>query len=112
VTKPKRGTSAPCGLRAFSCAVIWRDGRPTAVGPNISFGNGINDNDDVVGQFLDGSNAYRAFPSRDGVLSDLNSSCRPGLPSWRPPGRGTRVRVSLPQTPRSYGESGTQSRVR
>jgi hypothetical protein len=80
VTKLKRGTSAPCGLRAISCAVIWRDGRPTAVGPNISFGNGINHDDDVVGQFLDGSNAYRAFLSRDGVFSDLNQLVPAGTP--------------------------------
>jgi probable HAF family extracellular repeat protein len=80
VTKLKRGTSAPCGLRAFSCAVIWRDGRPTAVGPNGSFGNGINNEDDVVGQFLDGSNAYRAFLYRDGVFSDLNQLVPAGSP--------------------------------
>jgi probable HAF family extracellular repeat protein len=72
VYKAKRGTSLPCGLRAFSCAVIWRDGRPTAVGPNGSFGNGINNKDHVVGQFLDGSHDYRAFLYRDGVFSDLN----------------------------------------
>jgi uncharacterized membrane protein len=80
VTKLKRGMSAPCGLRASSCAVIWRDGRPTAVGPNGSFGNGINDQDDVVGQFLDGSNAYRAFLSRDGVFDDLNQLVPAGTP--------------------------------
>ena len=80
VTKLKRGMSAPCGLRANSCAVIWRDGRPTAVGPNGSFGNGINDQDDVVGQFLDGSNAYRAFLSRDGVFDDLNQLVPAGTP--------------------------------
>jgi probable HAF family extracellular repeat protein len=80
VTKLKRGTSAPCGLRAFSCAVIWRDGRPTAVGPNFSFGNGINNKDHVVGQFLDGSNNYRAFLYRDGVFSDLNQLVPAGTP--------------------------------
>lgn len=80
VTKLKRGTSVPCGLRAFSCAVIWRDGRPAAVGPNFSFGNGINNNDHVVGQFLDGSNNYRAFLYRDGVFSDLNRLVPAGTP--------------------------------
>jgi len=80
ITKTKRGTSAPCGLRANSCAVIWRDGRPTPVGPNGSFGYGINNNDHVVGQFLDGSNAFRAFLYRDGVFSDLNQLVPAGTP--------------------------------
>jgi hypothetical protein len=80
VTKLKRGTSAPCGLRANSCAVIWRDGRPTAVGPDGSYGYGINNEDHVVGQFLDGSNAFRAFLSRDGVFSDLNQLVPAGTP--------------------------------
>jgi probable HAF family extracellular repeat protein len=80
VTKLKRGTSAPCGLRANSCAVIWRDGRPTAVGPNFSYGYGINNKDHVVGQFLDGSNAFRAFLYRDGVFSALNRLVPAGTP--------------------------------
>jgi probable HAF family extracellular repeat protein len=78
LTKPKQ--SSPCGLRAFSCAVIWRDGRPTAIGPDGSYGYGINDDDDVVGEFLDGSNAFRAFVYRDGVFSDLNALVPAGSP--------------------------------
>jgi probable HAF family extracellular repeat protein len=82
VTKLKRGMSAPCGLRANSCAVIWRDGRPTAVGPDGSYGYGINNEDHVVGQFLDGSDAFRAtaFLYRDGVFSDLNRLVPAGTP--------------------------------
>jgi probable HAF family extracellular repeat protein len=80
LTKLKRGTSAPCGLRANSCAVIWRDGRPTAVGPDGSYGYGINNEDHVVGQFLDGSNAFRAFLFRGGVFSDLNRLVPAGTP--------------------------------
>jgi probable HAF family extracellular repeat protein len=71
-TKARRGTLTPCGLRANSCAAIWRDGRPQAVGPDASYGYGINNKDDVVGQFLDSSHAFRAFLYRDGVFSDLN----------------------------------------
>jgi probable HAF family extracellular repeat protein len=77
-TKPRQ--SSPCGLRAFSCAVIWRDGRPTAVGPDGSYGYGINDDDDVVGEFLDDSNAFRAFVYSDGVFSDLNRLVPAGSP--------------------------------
>jgi probable HAF family extracellular repeat protein len=80
VTKAKRGTVLPCGLRANSCAAIWRDGRPTAVGPNASYGYGINNKDHVVGQFLDGSNAFRAFLFRAGVFSDLNQLVPAGTP--------------------------------
>jgi hypothetical protein len=80
VTKLKRGMSAPCSLRAFSCAVIWRDGRPTALGPDGSYSYGINDEDHVVGQFLDGSHAFRALPYRDGVFSDLNRFLPAGTP--------------------------------
>jgi probable HAF family extracellular repeat protein len=80
VTKLKRGMSTPCGLRANSCAVIWRDGRPTAVGPDGSYGYGINNKDRVVGQFLDGSHAFRAFLYRDGVFSDLNQLVPAGTP--------------------------------
>jgi probable HAF family extracellular repeat protein len=78
VTKPRRTTA--CGLRATSCAAIWRDGRPTAVGPDLSYGYGINNDDDVVGQFIDGSNQFRAFLSRDGVFSDLNRLVPAGTP--------------------------------
>jgi probable HAF family extracellular repeat protein len=80
VTKLKRGMSAPCGLRANSCAVIWRDGRPTAVGPDGSYGYGINNEDHLVGQFLDGSFVFRAFLYRDGVFSDLNQLVPAGTP--------------------------------
>jgi probable HAF family extracellular repeat protein len=78
-TKPKQ--SSPCGLRAIACAVIWRAGRPTAVGPNLSYGYGINNDDDVVGEFYTGSNAYRAFVYRDGVFSDLNRLVPTGSPA-------------------------------
>ena len=80
----KRKDTTPCGLRATSCAVIWRDGRPTAVGPNFSFGNGINNSDHVVGQFLTGvdtgSSTYHAFLYRNGVFSDLNQLVPAGTP--------------------------------
>ena len=80
----KRKDTTPCGLRATSCAVIWRDGRPTAVGPDISFGNGINNSDDVVGQFLTGASTgtsrYHSFLYRNGVFSDLNQLVPPGTP--------------------------------
>jgi probable HAF family extracellular repeat protein len=68
----KRNTG--CGVRANSgCAVVWRAGRPTAVGPNTSIGYGINNNADVVGTFLAGpSYTPHAFLSRNGVFSDLN----------------------------------------
>jgi probable HAF family extracellular repeat protein len=79
-TKTKRGTLTPCGLRASSCAAIWRDGRPAAVGPDGSYGYGINNKDHVVGQFLDGSHAFRAFLYRDGVFSDLNQLVPAGTP--------------------------------
>ena len=49
----KRSTA--CGVRATSCAVILRDARPAAIGPNFSYGYGINNDDDVVGQFIGGS---------------------------------------------------------
>lgn len=77
-TKPKRSTA--CGVRATSCAVIWRDGQPAAVGPNLSYGYGINNHDDVVGQFIAGPSALRAFVYRDGVFTDLNQLVPPGSP--------------------------------
>jgi probable HAF family extracellular repeat protein len=80
----KRKHSTPCGLRAISCAVIWRDGQPTAVAPDISFGYGINNSDHVVGQFLTGastgSSTYHAFLYRNGVFNDLNQLVPAGTP--------------------------------
>jgi probable HAF family extracellular repeat protein len=80
----KRKDTTPCGLRATSCAVIWRDGRPTVVGPDFSFGYGINNSDHVVGQFLKrtstGSSTYHAFLYRNGVFSDLNQLVPAGTP--------------------------------
>jgi hypothetical protein len=69
-----------CGVGAGSCAVIWRDGRPTAVGPDGSYGYGINDGDDVVGELIGGAYALRAFLYRDGVFSDLNRLVPAGSP--------------------------------
>jgi probable HAF family extracellular repeat protein len=72
--------STACGVRATSCAAIWRDGRPTAVGPDGSYGYGINNNDDVVGEFIAGTGERRAFLSRGGVFSDLNRLIPSGSP--------------------------------
>jgi probable HAF family extracellular repeat protein len=69
-----------CGVGASSCAVIWRDGRPTAVGPDGSYGYGINDSDHVVGEFIAGAYAVRAFLYRDGVFRDLNRLVPAGSP--------------------------------
>jgi probable HAF family extracellular repeat protein len=77
-SKPKQ--SSPCGLRAISCAVVWRDGRPTAVGPDLSYGHAINNHDHVVGQFIAGPSGFRAFLHRDGVFSDLNRLVPAGSP--------------------------------
>lgn len=69
-----------CGVGVSSCAVVWRDGRPTAVGPESSYGYGINNGDDVVGEFIAGPYASRAFLYRDGVFSDLNRLIPAGSP--------------------------------
>jgi probable HAF family extracellular repeat protein len=72
--------NTPCGARATSCAAIWRDGRPTAVGPDGSYGYGINNEDDVVGQFIADAYEFRAFLYRDGLFTDLNRLVPAGSP--------------------------------
>ena len=83
VYSTKRNTDTGCGVRAnMGCAVVWRAGRPTAVGPNTSIGYGINNNGDVVGTFISGGPSYtsHAFLSRNGVFSDLNQLVPTGTP--------------------------------
>lgn len=66
------GDTASGGPSGFSQAFLWRDGRLTAIGPEISFAYAVNDRDHAVGQALVGS-AYRAFLFRDGRSTNLNT---------------------------------------
>jgi probable HAF family extracellular repeat protein len=81
----KRKLNTGCGVQANSgCAVVWRAGRPTAVGPNASIGYGINNNEAVVGTFVAGpSYTSHAFLSRNGVFSDLDRLVPTGTPVLR-----------------------------
>jgi probable HAF family extracellular repeat protein len=66
------GSTSGSGPSALSQAFLWRDGRLTAIGPQVSFAYAVNDLDHAVGQALVGS-VYRAFLFRDGQSINLNT---------------------------------------
>lgn len=72
------GDTAGPELSGFARAFLWRDGRLTAIGPQVSFAYAVNNLDHAVGQALVGS-SYRAFLYQGGRSTNLNSHAPRGV---------------------------------